>query len=114
VNWSVLDNALRPTLLHIMSRQPTVIQGRLKQQAAVSNTKVVTILTSNFTLPSNHASRRRAYLVIANERACNDTLSAIDDDAGDDAKCNNPWLPICANQQPHRNKAADSRQSTRR
>jgi hypothetical protein len=115
VNWSVFDNALRSTLLPIMSRQPSVIQRKFKQQETVSNTKVVTIFTSNFTLPTDHAFRRRTYLVHANERACKDTPTAIDDDAGDDdANYKNPWLPTCANQLPYRNKAFDSCKSVKR
>jgi hypothetical protein len=115
VNWCVFDNALRSTLLPIMSRQPTVIQRKFKQQVTVSNTKVITIFTSNFTLPTDHAFRRRTYLVHANERACKDTLTAIDDDAGDDdSNYKNPWLPTCANQQAYRNKAIDSRKWTKR
>ena len=112
VNWAVFDNALRSTLLPIMSRQPTVIQRKFKQQETVSNTKVITIFTSNFTLPTDHAFRRRTYLVHANERACKDTLTAVDDDAGDDdANYKNPWLPTCANQQAYRNKGTDSHKS---
>jgi hypothetical protein len=115
VNWSVFDNALRSTLLPIMSRQPTVIQRKFKQQETVSNTKVITIFTSNFTLPTDHAFRRRTYLVHANERACKDTPSAIDDDAGDDdAHYTNPWLPTCANQHGYRNNATDSYKSSKR
>jgi hypothetical protein len=115
VNWSVFDNALRSTLLPIMSRQPTVIQRKFKQQETVSNTKVITIFTSNFTLPTDHAFRRRTYLVHANERACKDTPSATDDDAGDDdAHYTNPWLPTCANQQGYRNNATDSYKSSKR
>jgi hypothetical protein len=115
VNWFVFDNALRSTLLPIMSRQPTVIQRKFKQQETVSNTKVITIFTSNFTLPTDHAFRRRTYLVHANERACKDTPSAIDDDAGDDdAHYTNPWLPTCANQQGYHNNAADSYKSSKR
>jgi hypothetical protein len=115
VNWSVFDNALHSTLLPIMSRQPTVIRRKFKQQETVSNTKVITIFTSNFTLPTEHAFRRRTYLVHANERACKDTPTAIDDDAGDDdATYKNPWLPTCANQPPYRNKAFDRHKSIRR
>jgi hypothetical protein len=115
VNWSVFDNALRSTLLPIMSRQPTVIQRKFKQQETVSNTKAITIFTSNFTLPTDYAFRRRTYLVHANERACKDTLTAIDDDAGDDdASYKNPWLPTHTNQQAHRKKATDSHKSTKR
>jgi hypothetical protein len=115
VNWAVFDNALRSTLLPIMSRQPTVIQRKFKQQETVSNTKVITIFTSNFTLPTDHAFRRRTYLVHANERACKDTLTAVDDDAGDDdANYKNPWLPTCANQRAYRNKGTDSHKSIKR
>ena len=115
VNWAVFDNALRSTLLPIMSRQPTVIQRKFKQQETVSNTKVITIFTSNFTLPTDHAFRRRTYLVHANERACKDTLTAVDDDAGDDdANYKNPWLPTCANQQVYRNNVTDCRKSNKR
>jgi hypothetical protein len=115
VNWSVFDNALRSTLLPIMSRQPTVIQRKFKQQETVSNTKAVTIFTSNFTLPTDHAFRRRTYLIHANERACKDTVTAIDDDAGDDdANYKNPWLPTCANQQSYWKKGTDSRKSSKR
>ena len=114
VNWSVFDNALRSTLLPIMSRQPTVIQRKFKQQETVSNTKVTTIFTSNFTLPTDHAFRRRTYIVHANERACKDTVTAIDDDAGDDdAGYKNPWLPTCANQQSYQSKDTNSRSHKR-
>jgi hypothetical protein len=105
VNWAVFDNTLRSTLLPIMSRQPTVIQRKFKQQETVSNTGVITIFTSNFTLPTDHAFRRRTYLIHANERACTDNPTATDDDAGDDdADYKNPWLPTCANQQTYKTK----------
>jgi hypothetical protein len=115
VNWLVFDNALRSTLLPIMSKQPTVIQRKFKQQETVSNTKVLTIFTSNFTLPTDHAFRRRTYLVHANEKACKDSLTADDDDAGDDdANYKNPWLPTCANQPAYRDKVTGSCKSTKR
>jgi hypothetical protein len=109
VNWQVFDNALRSTLLPIMSRQPTVVQRKFKQQETVSNTKVFTIFTSNFTLPTDHAFRRRTYIVHANEKACKDSLTAVDDDAGDDdTNYKNPWLPTCANLQAYGSKTASS------
>ena len=115
VNWAVFDNALRSTLLPIMSRQPTVIQRKFKHQETVSNTKVITIFTSNFTLPTDHAFRRRTYIVHANERACKDTVTADDDDAGDDdTSYKNPWLPTCANQQSYRDKTTGAYESTKR
>jgi hypothetical protein len=109
VNWFVFDNALRSTLLPIMSKQPTVIQRKFKQQETVSNTNVLTIFTSNFTLPTDHAFRRRTYIIHANEKACKDSLTAVDDDAGDDdTKYKNPWLPTCASQQTYHSKPASS------
>jgi hypothetical protein len=115
VNWHVFDNALRSTLLPIMSRQPTVIQRKFKQQETVSNDKVITIFTSNFTLPTDFAFRRRTYIIHANERACKDTLTAVDDDAGDDdSTYKNPWLPNCAGQQVHAGKSTDSHKTAKR
>jgi hypothetical protein len=110
VNWQVFDIALRSTLLPIMSRQPTVIQRKFKQQeTVVPNIDLLTIFTSNFTLPTDHAFRRRTYIIHANEKACKDSLTTVDDDAGDDdTNYKNPWLPTCANLQAYGGKTASS------